>query len=535
MTLFRILKIAALLALFACNAPLLAQTERCLQPGRIDVLRKQMASSVPQAVDANLRKKMISTAKSLTESYTAYTRDLSAKNNRDFHSLAEADTKLICATLNSREWPKPAAIGKDGVSAFFYIISRGMPAAKQLELYPLIVDAVAGGYLEKGEDLASLVDRLRLALGLRQLFGTQAISKDGFIVSAPIAQFDRVDEQRKEYGLIPIREYERLLETTFRMPLVRSVNEPVASETTGAVTGKTNADSSLLSTEDEVIKVETAYVSFDVIVPDAAANGAEQLERSDFKVFDNNKPVEVETFAKADTPFDIVLLLDLSGSTSNQVGLIRKTTRRFVEMKRPGDRVAIVAFEDRQTVVSELEADSEVLLKRLKDIDGYGGSRVWDAVKFGIDMLEKNSDKGRRKAIVLMSDGADNLLAFQRMLVPRMGFADLLETVQRSSVAIFPIYLDTEGGDEFSKQVYANARLTLSYLAQQSAGNMYTARKIDDLSTIYDRVLKDVGTVYTLGFTPDVEPGDDKWRKLRVEIPSKPGLKIKYRPGYFTR
>jgi VWFA-related protein len=204
-------------------------------------------------------------------------------------------------------------------------------------------------------------------------------------------------------------------------------------------------------------------------------------------------------------------------------------------MKRPGDRVAIIAFEDKQKVVSELEADKDVLLKKLKDIEGYGGSRVWDAVKFGVDMLEGKSEKGRRKAIVLMSDGVDNLLSFQQMLVPRMGFADLVETVQRSSVAIFPIYLDTEGGDAFSKQVYANARLTLSYLAEQSAGNMYTARKIDDLSDIYDRVLKDVGTVYSLGFTPDVQLGDDRWRKLRVEIPAKPTLKIKHRPGYFTR
>lgn len=522
----------ALLVLFPVT--LAAQAERCLQPGRMELLRKQIGSTIPQPTDAKLRAKMISTSKALSDAYTAYSRDLSQKNDREFRALSAEHTKLICSTLNEREWPKRSAIGQDGVAAFFYIISRAMPVAKQLELYPLVVSAVAGGHLEKGETLASLIDRLRLALGARQMFGTQATTKDGFIVSAPILQFDRVDEWRKEYGLIPIREYERLLETTFRMPLIRSVNEPAAIETSN-IQGKT--EGSLLSADDaqDVIKVDTAFVSFDVIVPDAATNGAETLEKTDFKLFDNDKPVEIETFAKADTPFDIVLLLDLSGSTSDQVGLIRKTTRRFVEMKRPGDRVAIVAFEDKQKVVSELEADKDVLLKKLKDIDGYGGSRVWDALKFSVDMLESKSEKGRRKAVVLMSDGVDNLLTFQPMLVPRMGFADLVETVQRSSVAVFPIYLDTEGGDAFSKLVYANARLTLNYLAEQSAGNMYTARKIDDLSGIYDRVLKDVGTVYSLGFTPDVEPGDDKWRKLRVEIPSKPTMKIKHRPGYFTR
>lgn len=526
-----------LMALAAFPASAWTQAERCLQPGRIDVLRAQIVSTEKPAEDAKFRDEMLAAEKALTEAFVKYSRDLgkNTKAETDFKTLADADTKRVCTLLNSREWPKPSVIGADGVAAFFYLISRGMPVAKQLELYPLIVSAVDNGHLQKSETLASLIDRLRLAVGVRQMFGTQATTKDGFLVSAPILQFEQVDERRREFGMIPMREYERLLETTYRMPLIRSVNEPAAASAIS--TGKESAGNSLLSEEDEkdAIRVDTAYVSFDVIVPDAATNGAEQLEKSDFKLFDNGKAVEIETFAKAEAPFDIVLLLDLSGSTSDQLGLIRKTTRRFIEMKRPGDRVAIVAFEDRQKVVSELEADKEVLLKKLKDIDGYGGSRVWDAVKFGVDMLEKNSEKGRRKAVVLMSDGVDNLLTFQPMLVQRMGFADLVETVQRSSVAIFPVYLDTEGKDAFSREVYGNARLTLNYLAEQSAGNMYTARKIDDLNTIYDRVLKDVGTVYTLGFTPDVEPGDDRWRKLRVDIPSKPELKTKYRPGYFTR
>jgi VWFA-related protein len=256
---------------------------------------------------------------------------------------------------------------------------------------------------------------------------------------------------------------------------------------------------------------------------------------SDFRLSDNGKPADIESFAKADAPFDIVLLLDLSGTTSDKVGLIKRTTRRFVEMKRPVDRVAVIAFHDSQTVVSELEADKQVLLERIKDIKGYGASYVWDAVKTGIDMLERKSGKDRRKAIVLMSDGVDTSLSFTSRLGSRTSFADLTERIQRSTVSIFPIYLDTEGPDPYSKKVYAIARHTLKFIADQSAGTLYTARKIEDLAGIYDQVLKDVGTVYTLGFSPDVEPGDPRWRTLRVDIPTRPGLKIKHRPGYFVR
>jgi len=156
-------------------------------------------------------------------------------------------------------------------------------------------------------------------------------------------------------------------------------------------------------------------------------------------------------------------------------------------------------------------------------------------VKFGLDMLEKDGEKGRRKAIVLMSDGADNSLMYFTGFGSTIGFADLVEAVQRGSTAIFPIYLDTEGSDAISKRIYAEARRTLSYLADQSGGKMYYAKKIEDLTTVYDTVLKDVGTVYSLGFEPDEGDNKNRWRTLRVIIQSHPELKVKYRPGYFVK
>jgi hypothetical protein len=71
-------------------------------------------------------------------------------------------------------------------------------------------------------------------------------------------------------------------------------------------------------------------------------------------------------------------------------------------------------------------------------------------------------------------------------------------------------------------------------MADQSGGTVYTAKKLEDLGPIYDRVMKDVGTIYTLGFTPDVESGDRQWRTVKVEVPSRPELKLRHRPGYFT-
>jgi VWFA-related protein len=202
-------------------------------------------------------------------------------------------------------------------------------------------------------------------------------------------------------------------------------------------------------------------------------------------------------------------------------------------MKRPNDRVAVVTFNDTQTVVSELESDKTVLLDRIKKIDGNGASAIGKSLGFAMDMLDAKAEKGRRRAIVLMTDGADDLLSFTPRLTSSLSFADLIESVQNSNTTIFPVFLDTLQG--LPPTYRENAYHTLDYIATQSGGTVYTAKKIDDLSEIYDRVMKGVGTVYTLGFSPDGESAGVAWRTIKVEVPSRPTLKLRHRPGYFTR
>ena len=513
--------------------------EKCLEPGKLDLIKKQISEDSPIPENANLKVELVKSAQDFSAAATKarLAEGDSAMAKRQLAELEKTSATRVCSILNSTGWPKRVSIGLEGTDAFLYLIARTAPVKMQVELYPLVADAYAKGEVAGGEVLASYIDRLRLALGRKQLYGSQVTINDGFLVMAPIERAGEVDKRRAEFRLQPLRSYERFLEISYRMPLIRSVMEPMSPRAASDTT-KTSLTSTagIGETEEEpLVNIDTVFVTLDVVIPDAMDANAAALEKGDFKVYENDKPIEIESFSKAEAPFDIVLLLDLSGSTADKVGLIRKTTKRFVEMKRPNDRVAVVAFHDTQTVVSELEADKDVLLKRIKNIEGFGGSRIWDALKFGIEMLDQKSEKGRRKAIVLMSDGADNSLSYSTRLGSRISFADLVDTVQRSSTAIFPIYLDTEGRDPYAKKIYTDARLTLNYLADQSAGNMYYAKKIDDLSTVYDRVLKDVGTVYSIGFSPDDETGATKWRTLRVEVPSRPGLKLKHRPGYFVK
>jgi Mg-chelatase subunit ChlD len=66
-------------------------------------------------------------------------------------------------------------------------------------------------------------------------------------------------------------------------------------------------------------------------------------------VFEDGKPQRLTNFATTDAPFEIALLLDTSGSTREELGLIRDAANVFISALRAGDRIAVVAFNNEQS------------------------------------------------------------------------------------------------------------------------------------------------------------------------------------------
>jgi len=262
------------------------------------------------------------------------------------------------------------------------------------------------------------------------------------------------------------------------------------------------------------------------------------LEKNDFKVFENGHEESIAYFATTDVPFDLVLLIDLSGSTSDKRDLIRKSTQRFIEAARPADRLAIVTFADATEVVCPLTAERAKLIAGANRIEGTGGTLLWDALKFTLDNVVGPRTLGRRRAIVLMTDGVDNALGGSSGSGSAISFADLLEAVRKNDELLIPIYLDTESDQDFlssfRRRTYENARKTLALLAQESGGLYYTARKIEDLNGVYDQVINDLGKVYSLGYKPTNEKRDGSWRRVQIQMPNRADLSARSRPGYYA-
>src|ERR1700738_5154505 len=164
--------------------------------------------------------------------------------------------------------------------------------------------------------------------------------------------------------------------------------------------------------EGDVIRVDTELVSVNVSVVDRGTNrGVNDLTRDDFRLYENNVQQQIAHFDSASAPFNLVLLVDLSGSTTKVVELIKSAALHFVEASRPFDRICVITVAGGQVVVSPLTTDHEALRQRISAIERpQGSTRLYDSLAFAIDEVLREAKDSRRNAIVVMSDGLDSVL-----------------------------------------------------------------------------------------------------------------------------
>jgi VWFA-related protein len=291
--------------------------------------------------------------------------------------------------------------------------------------------------------------------------------------------------------------------------------------------------------EIETIRVDTELVDLNVSVFSRdTQHPVGELQQKDFAVFENTAPEEISFFASASTPFDLVLLLDLSGSS--KVDLVRKSANRFVKAARPMDRIGIVTFTNLPYIVSPLTTDHKQLIESIRKIDKpFGGTNFWDALRFVLKSIFNAKDTSRRQAVVVMSDGVDNALPDVPGEGSTTSFEQLLEIVRASDSIVIPIYLDTEREmikrKQGTQETFKIARQQLAQLAAESGSLLYHARKLEDLKGVYEQVINDLGTVYSIGYHPMNKKRDGSWRAVSVRLVNHPQLAARTRRGYYAK
>jgi Ca-activated chloride channel family protein len=329
-------------------------------------------------------------------------------------------------------------------------------------------------------------------------------------------------------------------------------NEVVASETrkvptligadknrTGAGTPSTPLTTPEEVGEDDVVRVDTELVTMNVSVIDRGTNrGLKGLVESDFKLFEDGAEQQLAHFESASAPFNLILLIDLSTSTQEKIGLIREAALHFVAAARPMDRIGIITFANIPIVVSPLTSDRAALRQRIGAIQQPKGStKLYDSLAFAMDQVLKDSKDSRRNAIVLMSDGLDSTLPNVDGEGSALDYKELLSRVREFDGALYTLWLDTTyeplSALDIQDETFDLAYDRMEELSQAGGGVFYEVGKLEDLADAYERVVADLGTVYSLSYRPTNKVRDGHWRAIRVAV-TRPNAVARGKRGYYA-
>jgi VWFA-related protein len=292
----------------------------------------------------------------------------------------------------------------------------------------------------------------------------------------------------------------------------------------------------------ETVRVDADLVDLNVTILNRDRHRiVGQLEQKDFKILEDGSLQDITFFSSAETPFDLILLIDLSGSTAEKIKLIRNTATSFVEATRPTDRIAIATFSDKIEIVSPMTLDRNDLKARIKKISKpKGGTNFWDSLHYVLETMLRPERNTRRSAVVVMTDGVDNALPDVTGEGSTTEFNQLLEMVSKSDSIVIPIYLDTEremvgNHYQYPALAYQIARRQLASIARESGGMAYYASKVEDLKDVYQQVVRDLSTVYSIGYFPANKNRNGAWRLIDVELAGRPDLSARTKRGYFAK
>jgi len=518
----------SILLLLLATAAVYSQ-DRCFTPEEAAKAIASVDSPTTPADIQKIRKELLNMRQRHEKLNSEILGDFSKNQSRvpEVNALGRNDLLRVCEIIRNDGWPDKTALKPDGYDALVFLITSNKAVELQRETFPVLVAASKKDEFPKSS-VAEVADSIRLGYGLPQIFGTQATRRGDIIYILPLLNDARVDEWRKIYDLQPLAQQIRGIERRYLLPVLKS--QKLSSAVKPNSPGIADVAQLGISDTDEAIKVETNVVNLNVrLMAQKGATLPPNLSKDDFVVTEDGVQQDIAYFSNISTPFDLVLVLDFSGSTADKRKLIKDAAKRLVDVARPEDRIAVVSFGDEITTESPLTLDKAALADRISKINADGSSPVWDSLSYTFTNVLK-PEPGRRSAIVFMTDGDDT--------ASKITFADAMEQVRHHDTMVYSVFINTVSAEpsqkDYAGRLVGKLEATLQMLADETGGQFYAARQLKDLNGIYEQIVQDVGSIYSVGYEPKNDRRDGGWRSVEVKIKDRPDVTAKTRRGYYA-
>jgi VWFA-related protein len=327
------------------------------------------------------------------------------------------------------------------------------------------------------------------------------------------------------------------------------------------------------------LKVRVTLVNMPVTVRNSKGDMVNDLEAKDFRITDNGAEQKISHFNLGGDPVSLVILVETSSRIAPIFPQLRKTGILFTQtVMGPEGEAAVVGFNDAVDKLQDFTSDGDAVENVVAQLqEGTSGSRLYDAMAIGVDMLssrlpQPTADRpGRRRVMLVISETVDS--------GSETKLGEVLRKAQLANVTIYSVGLSTTRSELHSEPKHNQPApiappgintmppppgrapspgnestnqgadlLGLAIWAVQHADNKVKDRAMEvacvatggtHLSTYKDRSIEkaideiggELHSQYSISYSPN-DADAVGYHEIKVDVDRK-NLKVRARPGYY--
>jgi Ca-activated chloride channel homolog len=252
------------------------------------------------------------------------------------------------------------------------------------------------------------------------------------------------------------------------------------------------------------------------------------LDVGDFEVVDQGQMRRIVDFRAESSPVSIAILFDVSGSmrVADRMLAGKFAAHHVLSWLEPGrDEAALFTFDSRLHEVAPFTVDTRTLQGALGEVDPFGATSLHDAIAEAAKRVATR--EGRRRAVVVITDGIDNGSGYTPAQVS--GIASAIDVPVYILATVLPIdHVGRQGA--LPRAEVKSPDGTIENLAQWTGGAFFYVSTPSDTSHASRQVIDELRTQYVMAFEPASATG---WRALEIRTRNKDYV-VRARSGYMA-
>jgi VWFA-related protein len=302
-----------------------------------------------------------------------------------------------------------------------------------------------------------------------------------------------------------------------------------------------------LSAQDPVIKVDVDLVNVLCSVRNKGNGLVGNLEKSDFKLFEDGKEMEIKYFTReTDLPLTIGMLVDTSKSQENLIEPESRAAYEFFKVVlRKKDMAFLMQFGAEAELLQDDTNSAQLLQDGLRQLrlsvplgglhpgpvptqQNMAGTILFDAVYLAAN--EKLKTEVGRKVIVVITDGDDT-----GSKTPRDRATEA--ALKADTIIYFIDYEDPRyhgGGFGMMRMgMGGSGDADMHRMSGDTGGRVFRVDRKNTLDDIFKDLQDEMRSQYSIGYTSPHSEKDGSYHKIELRVSNK-DYKVQARKGYYA-